>query len=380
MKRVLIRPTFQDWCGNRLFMHGTSWQGQYRGAFFAWKKNAAVAGIKLDTWDQAPLDACDLFWMLDLPPCRTEFNRIRARLRPGTPVVLQIFESPLIAPHALIRENQTDVSAVVTYEHPDKICKRPQHYYYRLPVEVRWPAKNPPFSERKGVLMLYSNRVQGFWAIRQSGLAGLPFFGRMLAGWKCPISLLAELSRGDLYAERRAFAREAEKRLPDFLDIFGHGWNGERISWSPHYSNRPYRCWRGEARISKQELCADYRFVMAFENFRGRRGYLSEKLFDALQAGAVPVYLGEERISEIIPPESFVDARAFRTRQKLFTYLKSCPESEWLAMREAGQRFLCSEAVQPFSDQAFAETMTAILKKILVEERHASARPANYAL
>ena len=40
---------------------------------------------------------------------------------------------------------------------------------------------------------------------------------------------------------------------------------------------------------------------MAYENFRGRRGYISEKIFDALQAGSVPVYLGEERIAEFVP-------------------------------------------------------------------------------
>ena len=83
----------------------------------------------------------------------------------------------------------------------------------------------------------------------------------------------------------------------------------------PLYPNRPYRCWRGNEKVSKDELSAEYRFVMAYENFRGRRGYISEKIFDALQAGSVPVYLGEERIAEFVPPEAFVDARNFRTRR-----------------------------------------------------------------
>lgn len=363
MKRVLIRPTFHDWCGNRLFTQGTSWQGLYRSAFSAWKKKALALGIQIDTWDQAPLGTCDLLWLLDLPTSRKEFEQIRSRLRPGTPIILQVFESPAIAPFGLISANRKQVSAVVTYEFSDASPAISKYFHYHLPVPIRWPVKNPPFSQRKGLLMHYSNRVSGFWAIRQSGLAGLPFFGRMLAGWECPLPLLTELSCGDLYGERRAIAREAERYMPDFLDIFGDGWNREQISWCPLYPNRPYRCWRGKAKVSKHELSAEYRFVMAYENFRGRRGYISEKIFDAFQAGSVPVYLGEERIAEFVPREAFVDARNFRTRRELLVYLQSCPEPEWGEMRQAGQNFLRSAAFRSFTDNAFAERMTEVLRK-----------------
>jgi hypothetical protein len=369
MKRVLVRPTFQDWCGNRLFTDGTSWQGLYRSAFSAWKEQALALGIQIDTWDQAPLETCDLLWLIDLPTGRKEFERIRSRLRPDTPIVLQVFESPLIAPFGLIHANRKQVSAVVTYELPNGCPTASKQFHYHLPVPILSPVKNPPFSQRKGLLMCYSNRVSGFWAVRQPGLAGLPFFGRMLAGWECPLSLVTELSHGDLYRERRAIAREAQRYMPDFLDVFGPGWNGEQISWCPLYPNRPYRCRRGNAKVSKHELSAQYRFVIAYENFRGRRGYISEKIFDALQAGSVPVYLGEDRIAEFVPREAFVDARNFRTRLDLLAYLQSCPEREWEEMRQAGQEFLRSAAFRSFTDKAFADRMTDVLKNVLLCER-----------
>ena len=80
----------------------------------------------------------------------------------------------------------------------------------------------------------------------------------------------------------------------------------------------------------------------------------------------MPVYLGEERISEFVPREAFVDARNFRTRRELLAYLRSCPEPEWEEMRQAGQKFLHSAAFRPFTDDAFAERMTDVLKKILM--------------
>jgi hypothetical protein len=349
-----------------LFTDGTSWQGRYRSDFSAWKEKALALGIQIDTWDQAPLGSCDLLWLLDLSASRKEFEQIRSQLRPRASIILQVFESPAIAPFGLISANRKHVSAVVTYELPNASPASSKLFHYHLPVPIVWPVKNPPFSERKGLLMCYSNRVSGFWAIRQPGLAGLPFFGRMLAGWECPLSLVKELSHGDLYGERRAIAREAERYMPDFLDVFGGGWNREQISWCPLYPNRPYRCWRGKANVSKHELSAEYRFVMAYENFRGRRGYISEKIFDALQAGSVPVYLGEERIAEFVPREAFVDARNFRTRRELLAYLQSCPEPEWEKMREAGQKFLPSAALRSFTDEAFAEIMTNVLRKILM--------------
>jgi len=376
MKSVLIRPTFHDWCGNRLFTQGTSWQGRYRPAFSSWKDKAMALGIQIDTWDQAPLETGDLLWLLDLPTTRKEFEQIRFRLRPGTPIILQVFESPAIAPFGLIAANRNHFSAVVTYEPPDASQGVSKHFHYHLPVPVLWPVKNSPFSQRKGLLMCYSNRVSGFWAIRQLGLAGLPFFGRMLAGWKCPPSLLKELSCGDLYPERRAIAREAERSMPGFLDVFGAGWNGEHISWCPLYPNRPYRCWRGKTKLSKHELAAEYRFVMAYENFRGRRGYISEKIFDSLQAGSVPVYLGEERIAEFVPQEAFVDARNFRTPGELLAYLQACPEAEWQEMREAGQDFLRSAGFQSFTDEAFAECMTDVLRTIFDVKDSALLQPS----
>ena len=366
MKKVLIRPTFQDWCGNQLFTTGTSWQGLYRGAFSTWKEKALALGIQVDTWDHAPLDTCDLLWLIDLPASKKEFEQIRSGLRPGTPIVLQIFESPAIAPFGLISANQKQVSAVVTYEIPNGSPGNSKHFYYHLPVPIVLPFKNPPFSQRKGLLMYYSNRVSGFWAIRQPGLAGLPLFGRMLAGWECPLSLVTELSRGDLYGERRALAREAETCTPGFLHLFGPGWNREQISWCPLYPNRPYRGWRLTPKVSKHELSTEYRFVVTYENFRGSHGYISEKIFDALQAGSVPVYLGEARIAEFVPREAFIDARNFHSRRELLRYLQSCPEREWEAMREAGQKFLDSAAFRSFTDDAFAERMTDVLRKVLM--------------
>ena len=69
----------------------------------------------------------------------------------------------------------------------------------------------------------------------------------------------------------------------------------------------------GEVLAAKRELLAAYKFVIAIENTLVP-DYVSEKFFDALAAGAVPIYLGAPNIDEYAPGErAFVDARAPRS-------------------------------------------------------------------
>ncbi|MDM3861009.1 MAG: glycosyltransferase family 10 [Aphanizomenon gracile PMC644.10] len=364
MKRVLIRPTFHDWCENKLFTQGTSFSAVYQEAFSLWKQQAAKLGFQLDTWDQAPLDTADIFWFLDLPPSRREFERIRTQLKPNTPIVLQILESPFLAIHALHQSNTKDFDAVLTYQHPNIGHFPPNYYHYRLPNQIRYPQTNIPFAERKGLSLINSNRIEGFLAMRQVGLAGLPAIGKFLSGWHCSIPMFREAIFGELYSHRRQIAKLAESLAPDFLDLYGRGWNGEQISWCPLYINRPYKCWRGIPNISKWQLCEQYKFVLGFENFQGDLGYISEKIFDPIFAGSIPVYLGDDKIQNHVPPEVFIDARNFDNYTELLQYLLNFNENKWKKMKACGQDFLNSNNFKDFHSSSYANIALNILKQL----------------
>ena len=213
--------------------------------------------------------------------------------------------------------------------------------------------------------MVNTNRVEGYMGMRQPGWTGLPGIGRLFSGWNLLAGDVWPMMDGDLYHERRKLARVADSFADQGFDFFGKGWNGEQISWCPLYRNAPYPCFRQQFVEDKIALLSGYRFTLAFENWRGSRLYISDKLFDGFLSGSVPVYLGEERIGEFVPPESFVDARRFANYRDLLAYLRACPEAEWQAMREAGQYFLSSEAAKKFGDESFAKRMVEILKRML---------------
>ena len=80
----------------------------------------------------------------------------------------------------------------------------------------------------------------------------------------------------------------------------------------PRYAMDARKVRFGEVLAAKRELLAAYKFVIAIENTLAH-DYVSEKFFDALAAGAVPIYLGAPNIDEYAPGEyAFVDARAPR--------------------------------------------------------------------
>lgn len=71
----------------------------------------------------------------------------------------------------------------------------------------------------------------------------------------------------------------------------------------------------------KTKLLRSYRFSLAFENSE-TPDYITEKFFDALMAGAVPVYLGANNVRLFAPSDhSFIDVNDFESTKALAEHL-----------------------------------------------------------
>ena len=77
-----------------------------------------------------------------------------------------------------------------------------------------------------------------------------------------------------------------------------------------------------------------------FENARDIPGYITEKLFDCLFAGCVPIYWGEPNIQSIVPKECFIDFRHFLAKPDpyaaLYSYINTMSEEAYLTYQKAG--------------------------------------------
>jgi len=74
-------------------------------------------------------------------------------------------------------------------------------------------------------------------------------------------------------------------------------------------------------RQSKLDTIARYRFCLSLENSRVA-DYVTEKLYDPLMAGTVPVYRGAPNAAQHAPAHSFIDAEAHAGPEGLMRYLR----------------------------------------------------------
>lgn len=83
-----------------------------------------------------------------------------------------------------------------------------------------------------------------------------------------------------------------------------------------------------------------YKFVLAIEN-TFTESYVTEKLYYALDSGAVPIYFGAPNVMDFVPPHSIIDGRKFKSLQELASYVKAVANdpvayAEYHAWRRCG--------------------------------------------
>src|SRR3989344_3566493 len=132
-------------------------------------------------------------------------------------------------------------------------------------------------------------------------------------------SLLLKLFYGftvkEIYPERRK-AISFFSKVSGF-DLYGYGW--DKVNFKDLNKESVKLCYRG-AVDDKIATLKRYRFALCFENAIFP-GYITEKIFDAMFAGCVPVYYGAPDIAEYVDQPSFIDFRRFNSYQELFGYL-----------------------------------------------------------
>lgn len=189
--------------------------------------------------------------------------------------------------------------------------------------------------------------------------------------------------RAELYGERlRAIAYFGAR---GHLDLYGRGWDDpwrpmleagrarrefplltlakvlRRGVFPPYLRHRRTvrQAYRGEI-AAKHEVLSRYTYAICYENME-MRGYITEKIFDCLYVGTIPIYRGAPDVTDWIPPECFIDARRFPDYPALERHLAGLTEAQLEGYRVAGRRYLLSAQFQAFSSERFAARFVADL-------------------
>lgn len=103
----------------------------------------------------------------------------------------------------------------------------------------------------------------------------------------------------------------------------------------------------------KMKTLSSFRFTLVIENCIFP-GYVTEKIFDAMLAGTIPVYLGAPDIEDFVPKGSFVDFRKYPGFSEMWDDIASWSEKKWIEMLEAGNKFISSPEFDVFRQENVA--------------------------
>ncbi len=270
-----------------------------------------------------------------------------------SPEYLIRFETPLTVPLNAEAKYLNHFKGIFTWD-LDLLEGRGSNNAYQLIakdrlIEVRTPNPMPCAIKAGELLPSYSERDIFCCLIASNRHANLP-------------------DQRELYSERAKAIRWFEKNAPKKFRLYGNGWTvpEKRLGLLgnfryrlekvvPFLMRRPvFSSYQGPTK-TKQSVLLGSKFCICFENARDIRGYLTEKIFDCLFAGCIPIYWGDPEVKKWVPRDCFIDFKDFNSYEDLFTYLREITPDRFQEIQKSGQNFLGSQKFFPHSSQRFSE-------------------------
>ena len=183
---------------------------------------------------------------------------------------------------------------------------------------------------------------------------------------------------GDLYEERLKLIRWYETQHPTSFGLFGRGWDkpspaftfSEKLTRRINrlktqiYGYRPYPSYRGVIN-AKFEAYGHAKFGICYENTKDLPNYITEKIFDCMIEGCVPVYWGASNVLDFIPKDCFIDRRDFANTADLHDFLASMDGASYGKYQANMAQFLAGSQVDPFRAESFVNRVVKAITQDL---------------
>lgn len=141
-----------------------------------------------------------------------------------------------------------------------------------------------------------------------------------------------------LYYERRNLVKWFVENHPEDFEFYGTGWEAMKPLINPKSWKDFNKCQKGYT-PNKKDTIKKARFVFAYENCLSDN-YVSEKIWDVMNAGCVPIYLGADSIEAYVPKECFINKKDFDTYEKLYDYIKNMSDETYLEYIDCIKNFI----------------------------------------
>lgn len=292
-------------------------------------------GVTLATADELTVDEADSVLCLNMPQAGDAMWQTAARR--CIPVHVIALESEYI--HTLNADPVLIARCASIFTSRDDVIGGAKFLPVRFAQQLRPPLQRP-------------------WAGRK--------FACMVSGNK------ASTHPDELYSRRREMIRWYDLHHPDLFDLFGTGWKAPAPSSLPMRVARrlpvlrsllapKLKVYRGTI-DQKLDTLSGYRFCFCYENFSSPDGWITEKIFDAMFAGCVPVYWGPGNTAHHIPAACYIDASKLPGPQAVHERLASLDDTQCNDIVESIDSYLRSEQVAEFSVATFVTTVAQRLR------------------
>jgi hypothetical protein len=230
------------------------------------------------------------------------------------------------------------------------------------------PTEFPDLPERGFLTLISSNKRAFGWPEPLFDVRHPRFSSyRLRESWQA-----SRARRGDpwlsteLYVDRLQAIRHFGM-VGDF-DLHGRGWAEPAAGADRATRAAIRRSYRGEIpALEKLKVLERYEFCLCFENC-AFPGYVTEKIFDCLVAGTIPVYLGAPDIADHVPRGAFIDYRDFADYAHLEDHLRGLSTEDAEAHRSAAREFLGSPSARKYTQAHHVSRVARMLLDALEDQ------------
>lgn len=163
-------------------------------------------------------------------------------------------------------------------------------------------------------------------------------------------------SQNNIYSERIKIINFFENKN-DF-NLYGHNWQ---------FYSKSLKNYKGNIN-NKIEIYTNHDFSFIFENSNNELGGISEKIWDSLAAGCIPVYYGAPNVTDYIPKKCIIEFNSFSGLNELYDYLKRMSSNEKNKRREVIEKFMSSNDYKKFTSIGFCKTIINNIEQISITE------------
>lgn len=300
--------------------------------FVELRNKAASRNINIATVDVLDPAIVDAFVFIDMPERNNSYFNFA--LKHNKPMYLIILESRHTRTENYVEANHRLFEKIFTYNDSYIDNKK----YFKLNYTFTFPTNLAADCRRKEKLCV------------------------MIAGNK------KSNDPNELYSRREEIVRWFEKNHSDDFDLYGTDWDKytfppnklirhlNRSNWLRSLFHKKFNSYRGKV-DRKLPVLKKYKFSICFENTCDVPGYITEKIFDSLISGCVPIYRGAQNIQDHVPSNCFIDMRNFSTHAELYRYIANMGADEYEAYLGNIEKYFNSEQSYEFSTDCFSETL-----------------------